>query len=218
MGFYSVRLPLQPQEEVRFGESSHPLPVELLGAASGRQLDFRLGRYCAQTALRFKAPSEPSSFVGVGPAREPLWPPGWVGSITHTQGMVAAVVALSAERSALGIDIEPLMDETRAARIESRVLTLSEMLLPARSRQERVTAVFSAKESIYKCLRPLVGKYFGFHAVAIRQWNLLQGTFHFVLLEDLTPPYVQGWEGSGRLAVDGAYVFTAVELVPLHQS
>ena len=42
-----------------------------------------------------------------GPNREPLWPEGVIGSLTHCDGYRAAVVTRAGELRSLGIDAEP---------------------------------------------------------------------------------------------------------------
>ena len=59
-------------------------------------------------------------------------------------------------------------------------------------RQLRVLQIFSAKESVYKALAPIVGRYFGFSAAELT-WNNTQGNFSGVLLEDLGSGYDSGW-------------------------
>ncbi|MFC9329471.1 hypothetical protein [Kitasatospora sp. NPDC057015] len=42
-----------------------------------------------------------------GPSGEPVWPRGLIGSMTHTRGYHAAVVAPSRSILAIGVDAEP---------------------------------------------------------------------------------------------------------------
>jgi 4'-phosphopantetheinyl transferase EntD len=146
--FYSTTLPaetgLLPAEE--------PITV---GMVAKRRTEFTHGRYCARAALeRLGAPLTP---ILKGPDREPLWPAGVIGSISHTAGVAAAVVAQEGELRSLGLDIEsaePLADE------------LQDMICLNRENPSRdgqlAKLLFSIKESIYKCLHPLTHEYIDF--------------------------------------------------------
>ena len=100
----------------------------------------------------------------------PVWPRGVVGSITHTDDFAAAAVALTSHLVALGIDTERVMSEGQAREI-GRIFAWPSEVAHGRdaglSRVEAFTLVFSAKESIFKCLHPLVRRYFDFRDVRI---------------------------------------------------
>ena len=64
----------------------------------------RGGRACARKAL-----SEigcPPVAIGSGTSGEPLWPIGYVGSISHTDCLAASVVALNPPMLGIGLDLE----------------------------------------------------------------------------------------------------------------
>jgi len=70
------------------------LPEEKLytaGMVGKRINEFTHGRYCARTAMSMLDMSPAP--IGKGANREPLWPTGVIGSITHTSTAAAAVVA-----------------------------------------------------------------------------------------------------------------------------
>ncbi|WP_234705049.1 4'-phosphopantetheinyl transferase family protein [Sinorhizobium meliloti] len=73
-------------------------------AVKSRRREFSIGRACARAAL--SKLGFPPSAIPTGPNREPLWPSGVVGSITHCAGFHAAAVALQKDCVALGIDVE----------------------------------------------------------------------------------------------------------------
>ena len=73
-------------------------------AVAVRRLEFARGRGCAREALA--ALGVAAGPIPVGPEREPVWPSGVVGSITHCEGFVAAVVARAADLRAIGLDVE----------------------------------------------------------------------------------------------------------------
>jgi len=116
------------------------------GAGPERRQDFFAGRWCAHQALA--ALGADAGPVSVGARREPLWPAGVAGSITHAQGWAAAGVAWASEVWGLGIDLEALEPPLDSA-VERLVLTDVE-----RRRQAPAKIVFSAKECVFKCLFP----------------------------------------------------------------
>ena len=73
-------------------------------AVRKRRCEFAAGRYLARRALRgLGVPPRP---ILRGPNREPTWPDGVVGSITHCSGYCAATVASTDVIEAIGIDAE----------------------------------------------------------------------------------------------------------------
>lgn len=135
----------------------------LLGAVPARATEFRRGRACARDALaQLGAPPAP---LPVGPGRAPVWPAGFVGSITHCRGLVAAVAATSHRYTALGLDAEPAGSLPAGTR---------HFVLHPVEREGRDglatdidKVVFSAKESIFKALFPFSGVWLGFHDVIV---------------------------------------------------
>jgi 4'-phosphopantetheinyl transferase EntD len=101
--------------------------------------------------------------------RVPVWPPGIVGTITHTHGWCAAAVARESDIAGLGADVElasplELALWERICRPEERAFlhTLPEPLPGLLAK-----AVFSAKESIYKALYPRVRVFLDFQSMHI---------------------------------------------------
>lgn len=84
-------------------------PGEFAGLSANsnvrRRTAFVSGRVCAHRAMK-ELGLRPATVLR-GEAREPIWPAGLVGSITHTTDYVAAAVARTKELSARGLDAEP---------------------------------------------------------------------------------------------------------------
>jgi len=164
------------------GDQYTPLaPAEeacILGAVDKRVREFRAGRACAGRAL---AELGIRDFPLVsGPDRAPVWPEGVVGSITHCRGFVAAAVTREDELRGLGLDAEP------AAPLDDEILELI-CTPPERAWLSEVdprwaTALFSAKEAVYKCLHPVSGAWLDFQDVTLtfdaprRRFRLEPGT------------------------------------------
>jgi 4'-phosphopantetheinyl transferase EntD len=153
--------------------------------------------------------------VRTGPGREPLWPDGIVGSLTHCEGYRAAAVAPRSLVASVGVDAEP------HAPLPAEVLPLVTLAqeragwegLPGDVAWDRL--VFSAKESVYKAWYPLTGQWLGFEdaVVSLRPAGTGpdRGDFEASLL--VPPAVVAGREVGvfrGRYLVDRGLVVTAV--------
>ena len=105
----------------------------------------------------------------VGPGRAPVWPAGIIGSISHTDDIAIAAVARQSELRSLGIDLEsadplePGLLELVCREDERAALAVSGL-----EPELGAKLIFSAKESVYKCLWPLTGIFLEFHAIGIR--------------------------------------------------
>jgi enterobactin synthetase component D len=176
---------------------------------------FLVGRYCAAMALARLGTALPGGLIRRSPGGQPGWPAGCTGSITHTDGYVAAVAGYTRDFAGIGIDSERLRDGSTADEIAPLVLDPEEAKLGEKaglSRVERTFLAFSAKESLYKCLHPAVGRFFGFEAARLLEVNLAAGTTLFELREDLTSRLPAGLRIEGRFRFDQDRVHTAVLL------
>ena len=88
--------------------SAFLLPGEEAGLGhivESRVREFATARACAKPAL--KQLGAPTVAVPRGLNREPIWPQGYVGSITHCEGYRGAAVARQQDTFGIGIDGEP---------------------------------------------------------------------------------------------------------------
>jgi 4'-phosphopantetheinyl transferase EntD len=128
-------------------------------AVASRRTEFAVARHCARRAL---------AALGVAPApiltgasREPLWPEGIVGSITHCPGYHAAAVARASRYRSIGIDAEPDMPLPPGL-LEKICLPGERAQLRSASKTHLDRLLFSAKESVYKTWFPLARRWLGF--------------------------------------------------------
>lgn len=139
------------------------LPESLNRAVLKRQCEFLTYWLCARKALLTAGFSEMND-IAIGDFREPLWPEGIVGAITHSNDKAAAVIIDSAANPAVngvGIDIEPVMKEETARDLCKQILLPHEMAHHCSFSALSVytTLVFSAKESLYKAIFPRCDKF-----------------------------------------------------------
>lgn len=190
---------------VRAGVITVEAPGPGDGGISGhRTREFLEGRRCASEALRQLGSSDGT--VPVGHARQPIWPSGVVGSITHCCGLTAASVAWRHAISGLGIDAEPaepLPEGLHELIASSDEWTSYFSQLGAQPRTERL--LFSAKESVFKATFPLYGEWLEFDDVTV---FIERRTFTAtVCLSNRTP-----LEITGRWSVDADHLRTAVTI------
>ncbi|EGQ9933734.1 4'-phosphopantetheinyl transferase superfamily protein [Vibrio vulnificus] len=136
-------------------------PKNIDNAVRSRQIEFFAGRLLAKRALE-----ELGSFhtdVSIGIHREPLWPSGFVGSITHSKNIIGVLV-LRNNNLLVGMDIEHQIASEQSESL-SNILSNKELTLLAQnglSKVESFTIGFSAKETLFKAVFPRVKRYLDF--------------------------------------------------------
>ena len=140
--------------------------VSIQNAVAKRQREFGAGRSCARKAMaRLGIKDSP---LLKGPDGQPVWPAGIVGAISHSNVWCGAAVARKEDIRGIGLDIETI-DRVRM-HIAKKVLTPLEMEWVKPSGEEaqmRLALLFSAKETVFKCVAPVYGKRFGFYDMVI---------------------------------------------------
>ncbi|MFW2389232.1 MAG: 4'-phosphopantetheinyl transferase family protein [Polyangiales bacterium] len=177
------------------------------GAAQTRVEQFTAGRVCSRAALgRFGVAA--TTPILRSEDRAPIWPKGFVGSISHTDCWCAAAVARSEEFRSLGIDLEPSTPLKEA--LWRRVCTATERERLSELTTSGLTAkvIFSVKEAVYKCQYPLTEKFLGFHAVEV---ELGDGEFEAVFQQE-AGEFKPGHRVAGRYLVEEGLVAAACEL------
>jgi 4'-phosphopantetheinyl transferase EntD len=159
-----------------------------------RRDDFLKGRACAGLALeQLGYRSYP---VPRGNFREPIWPVGICGSITHCDGFCAAIVAHQGELQSIGIDAE----STKHPGIDlfGAIATVPEAswMNCAGSDAPWDLILFSVKESIFKAWFPIQRTWLEFKQVCVT-FEPSAKTFQAVLSQDAgdgyDPPLISGY-------------------------
>ena len=131
-------------------DALHPSEArQIAGASQLRIQDFSAGRHCARRALAHLGFSNYPLMINED--RTPNWPSGVVGSISHTEGFAAAVVAQDKTCRSVGIDVEKLGRITQD--LWSQICSEKEMNWLAAIREPEAAAlaasvIFSAKEGL----------------------------------------------------------------------
>lgn len=123
-----------------------PHHTQLISSGRKRKAEHLAGRIAAVLALReFGLKTVP----GIGEHRQPLWPEGLFGSISHSATTALAVVS----PHPVGLDIEAIFTPHTAADLADSIVDNREQLLLQISPEPfplALTLAFSAKESVYK--------------------------------------------------------------------
>lgn len=187
------------------------LKSELAASVRKRRAEFVAGRWLARQALQHLGADDYA--VDVGLQRAPVWPKGFVGSISHTNSMAVCAVARSRDIGKLGVDIEEYIADEMAQSVFASVVTQAERILFKRySRYQHVllTLIFSAKESLFKALFPSVGYYFGFEVARLKDINFSKGTLVMELTTCLMPELTAGSCFNGLFRLHDKHVFTMI--------
>jgi 4'-phosphopantetheinyl transferase EntD len=181
-----------------FSAMDLPIPAALQDAVVKRKAEFFAGRFFAAILLHNLGLS---SQVAVASSRAPVWPRGANGAITHSRRHALCVV--TTEDLLVGVDIEHHLSPDRARRLEPSIISPEEHALLPHSLpyHQAITLCFSAKESAYKAIYPLVGRYVDFLQASI-QINHHQHTFSIRLSSSILAP---GIPGDTAVAIDGHF-------------
>ncbi len=223
------------------GDPALLLPAEaaFLGrAVPKRAQEFAAGRVCARRAL---AEFGFMDFAIERAAdRQPIWPQGMVGSITHTTGFCAAVAAARDSTAAIGLDTEVAGGDPFGGTLGGTapggtppggtpiggaqphlwpsICDASEIewleTLPEPARTPAATLIFSAKEAFYKCQYPLTLEPLGFHdaRIEIIDWGGRSGAFTIAATRQIA---FAGWAALpmvGRYRFHGQFVTSGLRL------
>jgi enterobactin synthetase component D len=188
----------------------------VLTPAFDRREQFAAGRGCAAAALASLGTFVSPARLVRGPHGEPVWPHGFCGSITHTGAYVAAAAARLEDAGSIGIDTMEIVAPERADRVMPVVAHPSELRLLRRAGMDAATALtiaFSAKESLFKCLFPIVQRYFDFLDAEIVGLDIERAQLEFSIARAV------GWRSpdatlAARFAIAGHAVHTGVWLRP----
>jgi len=195
--------PLLPEEKTFLNKLS----------STRRQIEFSQGRSCAHQALaKFKLEAEP--IPRNAKTREPCWPEAVRGSITHSGEYAAAAAGLADDVSGIGIDLESLsrvvdFNISRHVCVEKELEWLK-TLSPTKANHE-LRIIFSAKESIFKCLFPISRTYLYFKDATV-EIDEDSAEFTFTISRECSGITEAGFQHSGKFSIINKMLLTAIYL------
>lgn len=206
-------------DEVKVIEGPIPIPggdllpeeAVALGCVSpARRLEFTAARLYARRALALLG--VPPAPLLPGPDRQPLWPAGIVGSITHCETYCAAAVAPSNAFRSIGIDAEP--NEPLPDDVLGYITIRRERTWLAAHRHSSICwdrMLFSAKESAFKAWFAATHRWLDFTDAGV---SILPNSQRFDVR--IKPPVAardeRSIEFTGRYCVADGYILTAIVL------
>ena len=212
---------LHPAEENYFSQLS----------SVSRKEHYRSGRICAGEVLS-KLGTLGQPVLRDPQTREPLWPEGISGAITHSGNWAAAAAGKTSDVSGIGIDLEDLERQ-----VDSRISR--HVCIPEEQKwlqecgedflEQNLKIIFSAKESIFKAFFPYTRTYLHFHdARILMEQTLFQKSksdslskkeknsksekyeFVYLLLNDKVISQTGISEGKGKVHFFENYVLTSL--------
>ena len=212
---------LHPAEENYFSQLS----------SVSRKEHYRSGRICAGEVLS-KLGTLGQPVLRDPQTREPLWPEGISGAITHSGNWAAAAAGKTSDVLGIGIDLEDLERQVDS-RISRHVCIPEEQKWLQECGEDfldkNLKIIFSAKESIFKAFFPYTRTYLHFHDARIlmeqtlfqksksdslskKEKNSKPEKFEFVylLLNDKVISQTGISEGKGKVHFFENYVLTSL--------
>lgn len=192
------------------------LPLDLRSAVAKRRCEYLAGRVLYQQLLQHIGhPYQPLLRSNAG---APLWPAGFTGSISHSDGIAICCLCPLTDYKSVGIDIESHLTVQTCADIEQMIMQPDEQrylqLLPDSDYTRLVSLVFSAKESLYKAIFPDVGRFFGFEDAAIVSIKPDSQQFTLRLTTRLSQQHDVGRVYHGHYRWQGGQVVSLITLAP----
>ena len=169
---YECRFEQQSYADDLYFRHGIRFPPQLAAAIAKRKSTYLAGRICAQRLFLHLGLATPAVDIPIGADRCPVWPPGIIASISHTDSRAACIASTDPDMLGLGIDIEGLLTVAQAAEVVSQLIDASEEAILRSafpSFECGLSVAFSAKESLFKALYPSVGHFFDFNAARIRR-------------------------------------------------
>lgn len=177
-----------------FDRLNIPLPARLQKAVNKRRAEYLASRYCLQQAMCVLGVEQ--FLLHNDEERAPLWPTGIRGSLSHTHQRICALLT---RRDDLlpGIDCEQIMAEEHASEMVHMIVNPAEKALSERLNLSfacAVTAIFSAKESLYKALWPELRRFMDFSAAEVVGWDAQNTRLTLRLTETFSVEFYAGRE------------------------
>jgi len=170
------------------------LPSSLAKASEKRKVEYFAGRYCAQQVLTHYY-DEDNYTLHSGQNRNPIWPRGLVGSISHSHGVACCTIQKDQNVIGIGIDIEREINKDIIQDINKLVVSSEELNSfnsLSISTEKAFTLAFSAKESFFKAAFPVVNSYFDFDVISVSNIDTKMKTIDLILNKSLCSELKKG--------------------------
>lgn len=206
-----IRFDIQQFENTLFACYHIREPAHLHRAVKKRRAEYLASRYAARVAL---ASAGIADFLLENDSdRAPVWPPGVLGSLTHSANRAVVITAAAAPQRRIGVDAEQLISESAAAGLSEMILSLSERHYLAQIAipfPQALTLCFSLKESLYKALYPELRQFMDFHSAEVTELAPETGRASLRLTRRFGAEFPAGRQFTGYFHQQGHEVLTLV--------
>lgn len=147
-------------------------PQAIRNSVISRQAEYFATRYMVATLMHSL---DANNFQLMNDQRRaPIWPAELMGSISHSENLAATVIGKKSRKRTenVGVDIQKMISPEIAEEVAPLVITLEELKVTGElglTKDEAVSLVFSAKESIYKALNQYSSTELDFQSVSLFQ-------------------------------------------------
>ncbi len=174
--------------------SLSPEEAELLSpkAVQKRKDEFTLGRAASYYALKKVGFVSPPPVLK-GKNREPIWPEGYIGTISHSSGVAISAVCSEAHAAGIGVDIEKLERNVSPGvfRITCTETELELVNSDHSKNQIMFKRIFSAKEAGFKAFYYHAKEYIDYKEATL-SWDADKSCFKGILLKAAGKDYPVG--------------------------
>jgi len=180
----------------------------ITNAVDKRKREFRAGRHSAHQALQVLGVV--NCTIPKGPHREPQWPAGFVGSISHTEKLCSVVICSKQHALSLGHDVEYATKLTHDTL--PLICSADEQLQLNRYKDfpaPLCKIIFSAKESLHKTYFPLNTHMLDFLDARITL-DVQQQSFKAEVINSEPYPKYPLRTFHGKFAFDQHHVYTGI--------
>ncbi len=164
-----------------------------------RAAEFSAGRHAARLAMA--AAGLEGGAVPRGADRAPVWAPGMVGSISHSD--LACIAAVSSGLRGIGLDLEPLRSLDPG--VAALICGPSDLVA---AEGDPGLLVFCAKEAAYKAQYALTRRLFGPDMLAVS----IRGDMFRARMQEDVAPFAAGAEIEGRITLCAGHVLAVAWL------
>jgi len=180
-----------------------------------RQKEFLLGRYSSKINFNHNFHYELRD-LNIGEHREPVWPNGFIGSLSHSRTYVVSALAKNDSIEYLGIDIEYI--GRVGTGVAQKILIDKDVTnADGLTTDQVLTLIFSAKEAFYKALFPKYGRFFGFESAYISNISFSNKSFNLSLSVDLDEYFTMERFNNieGKFIIYDSHIITLIEIPSL---
>ncbi len=170
------------------------LPIALADSSLDRKAEFLAGRIAAKEVLECLGVL--GCQVNIGALRQPIWPEGVTGSITHARSIAVCIAGKLKYVGKIGVDVEPWIDERVTEEIKNEIISkqeisnLSSLHWPF---NYKLTLCFSIKESLFKALSAILVGSYHFYDLEVIAISPLNKNIKVRLLKEISSHYMKGY-------------------------